>query len=159
MSLLDKIFSLRLFNAGEEMIARKGLNLIGADISDNEINDRVDVTVISPTSITALLALKADKKLTYVAVTGMSKTLTQADAATIQECTNANPVAITVPSLEAGTAMVISQIGAGKVSLTASGVTFQLETGYTAATRNQFVDLILRWRTTTLVQVTGALST
>lgn len=155
MSALDAVFSMRVFADGTEMVSRKKVNFIGPTIADDPAQERLDITIPS----VADLATKANKKLTYVTVPNTTKTLSQSDEATVQECTNNSAVTITAPSLEAGTIIVLSQIGSGKVSVVASGVTLQFETGYTAATRNQFVDIILRWRDSTHVQITGALST
>ncbi|GAA1436262.1 hypothetical protein GCM10009616_35650 [Microlunatus lacustris] len=64
---------------------------------------------------------------------------------------------VTVPSLEAGTCVDLVQVGAGALTLAASGVTFVPEAPGTSAGRGAVVRLL--WLTPTQVAVTGDLAT
>lgn len=98
----------------------------------------------------------------YLASVGLTKTtaytLTQADSGEVISVNSASSVAITVPSLAAGTSIELLRYGAGAVTLTASGTTLRVPTGATASPRVQYSTISLLWRTTTEVIVGGDLT-
>lgn len=159
MGALDAIFSFRLFSNGTELLTRKKVNLIGVTAVDNVAEERTDITIVSSADLTAALALKANKKLTFVTVSDTSKSLSASDEETVQECTSDDPVSITAEQLAAGSVVVLAQIGEGQITVVAgSGVTLEYGPSYQPKSLEQFTDVILRWRTTTIVQVTGQLA-
>ena len=85
-------------------------------------------------------------------------TLTQANSGELIPVNSASSVAITVPVLEVGTSIELLRMGAGAVTLTASGTTFTVPTGATATPRVQGSTLSLLWLTTTSVLVGGDLT-
>lgn len=85
-------------------------------------------------------------------------TLVQADSGEIIPVNSASSVAVTVPSLAVGTSIELFRMGAGAVTLTASGTTFTVPTGSTATPRVQGSTISLLWLTTTSVLVGGDLT-
>lgn len=98
----------------------------------------------------------------YLASIGTTRTaaytLVQANSGEFIPVNSASSVAITVPSLAVGTSIEIQRQGAGAVTLTASGVTFESPTGATLTPRVQGSSISLLWKTTTLVYVSGDLT-
>ena len=64
--------------------------------------------------------------------------LAQADSGEIIRVNSASSVAVTVPSLEQGTSVELVRMGAGAVTLTASGTTLRPPTGTPATPRVQY---------------------
>lgn len=85
-------------------------------------------------------------------------TLTQANSGEVIPVNSASSVAITVPVLEAGTSIELVRLGAGAVTLTASGTTLTIPSGATATPRVQGSSISLLWLTTTSVLVGGDLT-
>jgi hypothetical protein len=85
-------------------------------------------------------------------------TLTQANSGELIPVNSASSVAITVPVLEVGTMVELFRMGAGAVTLTASGTTLTVPTGATATPRVQGSVISLLWVTTTSVLVGGDLT-
>lgn len=98
----------------------------------------------------------------YLASIGTTKTtaytLTQANSGEFIPINSASTVVVTVPSLAAGTSIEIYRQGAGAVTLTASGVTFEGPAGATLTPRVQGSCISLLWRTTGIVVVGGDLT-
>jgi hypothetical protein len=98
----------------------------------------------------------------YLATIGTTRTaaytLVQANSGELIPVNSASAVVITVPVLVAGTSIELFRQGAGAVTLTASGVTFTVPTGATAAPRVQGSTMSLLWLTTTTVLVSGDLT-
>jgi hypothetical protein len=68
---------------------------------------------------------------------------------------SASSVAVTVPTLAAGTTVELVRMGAGAVTLTASGTTLRYPSGATPSPRLQYSSISLLWLSTTEVLVTG----
>lgn len=83
--------------------------------------------------------------------------LAQADSGEIIRVNSASSVAVTVPSLEQGTSVELVRMGAGAVTLTASGTTLRPPTGTPATPRVQYSSIALLWLTSTEVLVSGDL--
>jgi hypothetical protein len=98
----------------------------------------------------------------YLASIGTTRTaaytLTQANSGEVIPVNSASAVAITVPALDAGSVVELVRLGAGAVTLTASGTTFVVPTGATATPRVTGSVLSLLWLTTTSVLVGGDLT-
>lgn len=87
-----------------------------------------------------------------------SFTIAQSDSGEVIPCNSASTIDVTVPSRAVGTSVELIRQGAGALTVTASGVTFLLPTGATAAARVQGSSITLLWLTTTLVSVGGDLT-
>lgn len=89
---------------------------------------------------------------------GTTYTLDTPDDRAILRFSSGSTVTVTVPSLAAGTRVVLIQEGAGQVQLSASGVTLQHPATFDPFTseENSLIELI--WLTSTLVQVVGDLA-
>lgn len=98
----------------------------------------------------------------YLASVGSTKTtaytLLQANSGEIIPINSASSVAITVPVLVVGTSIELYRMGAGAVTLTASGTTLVGPTGATLTPRVQGSVISLLWLTTTSVLVGGDLT-
>lgn len=98
----------------------------------------------------------------YLSAIGSTKTtaytLTQANSGELIPVNSASSVTITVPVLAAGTSIELLRMGAGTVTLTASGTTLTVPTGSTAVPRVQGSTISLLWLTTTSVLVGGDLT-
>jgi hypothetical protein len=98
----------------------------------------------------------------YLASIGTTKTtaytLVQANSGELIPVNSASSVAITVPVLAAGTSIELYRMGAGAVTLTASGTTLTGPTGATLTPRVQGSTISLLWLTTTSVLVSGDLT-
>lgn len=106
-----------------------------------------------------LAALQAQISNVTIATTKTSAyTLTQANSGTIVPVSSASSVAITVPSLTVGSTVEIIRLGAGAVTLTASGVTLVVPAGSTATPRVTGSPISLTWLTATSVLVSGDLT-
>jgi hypothetical protein len=87
-----------------------------------------------------------------------SFTAAQSDSGDVIPVNAGTAVAVTVPSLQAGTSIELVRLGAGAVTLTASGVTLVVPTGATATPRVVGSTISLLWLTTTSVLVGGDLT-
>lgn len=98
----------------------------------------------------------------YLASIGTTRTtaftLVQANSGEFIPVNSASTVAVTVPVLAVGTSIEIQRQGAGAVTLTASGVTFEYAAGSTPTPRAQGSSISLLWKTATLVYVSGDLT-
>lgn len=98
----------------------------------------------------------------YKASIGTTQTaafaLAQSNSGEVIPVSSASSVAVTVPVLEAGTSVELVRLGAGSVTLTASGTTFTGPTGATLTPRVQGSAISLLWLTTTSVLVSGDLT-
>jgi hypothetical protein len=98
----------------------------------------------------------------YLASIGITKTaaytLVQANSGELIPVNSASSVAITVPVLAVGTSIELYRMGAGAVTLTASGTTLVGPSGATLSPRVQGSTISLLWLTTTSVLVGGDLS-
>jgi hypothetical protein len=98
----------------------------------------------------------------YLATVGgthtTSLTLAQSDSGELIPINSASSVAITVPVLAVGTSIELYRMGAGAVTLTASGTTLVGPTGATLTPRVQGSVISLLWLTTTSVLVSGDLA-
>lgn len=108
------------------------------------------------------LDAKALKAPAQVDVT-TSKTLALTDAGTVQECTSASAIAITVPpnssvAFPIGTEIALIRLGAGTLSVVAgSGVTIQ-SSGSKLFVKNQYESACLRQTATNVWSLVGSLS-
>lgn len=84
-------------------------------------------------------------------------TLTQANSGEVIPVNAAGSVTITVPSLEVGTTVELVRLGAGAVTVAASGVTFVQPAGSTLSARVTGSAVSLLWLTATSVLVGGDL--
>lgn len=98
----------------------------------------------------------------YLASIGTTQTtaytLVQANSGELIPVNSASSVAITVPVLAAGTSIELYRMGAGAVTLTASGTTLTGPSGATLTPRVQGSTISLLWLTTTSVLVSGDLT-
>lgn len=85
-------------------------------------------------------------------------TLLQSDSGDIVPINSASSVAVTVPVLATGSSIEIMRMGAGAVTLTASGTTLTGPTGAVLTPRVQGSFISLLWISTTDVRVSGDLS-
>lgn len=85
-------------------------------------------------------------------------TLLQSNSGELIPVNSASAVAITVPVLEVGTSIELYRMGAGAVTLTASGTTLVAPSGATMTPRVQGSVISLLWLTTTSVLVGGDLT-
>lgn len=108
-------------------------------------------------SLTTAVGTKANKRLVVNSQTGTTYTLVQGDEDTGVETTNAAAVTVTVPTLAAGTSIVVWQWGAGQVTFSASGVTLRSPDGTKIAA--QYKHAVLFWRSATEVQISGLVTT
>lgn len=125
-----------------------GADAIGAQIPVNRGGTTVRV---SPKQLDAAA-------LDYPATTAATSiTLDANNDRTVIRTTAGTTVTVTVPSLAQGTAILIIQEGAGQVQLSASGVTLHHPATFLPNAAEQYSEIVLHWKTTTLVQVTGDL--
>jgi hypothetical protein len=85
-------------------------------------------------------------------------TVAQSNSGEVIPVNSGSSVAATVPVLAVGTSVELIRQGAGALTLTASGTTFLLPAGATAAARVQGSSIALLWLTTTSVLVSGDLA-
>jgi hypothetical protein len=85
-------------------------------------------------------------------------TLAQSDSGESIRVNSASAVVVTAPSLEAGTSVEIVRMGAGAVTVSASGTTLRFPTGSSAGCRAQYSAISLLWFTTTEILVSGDLA-
>ena len=96
--------------------------------------------------------------LTYPATTAATSiTLDADDDRTYIRCTAGTTVTVTVPTLAQGTAILLCQEGAGQIQLSADGVTLHHPDAFLPNTAEQESEILLHWKTATLVQVGGDL--
>lgn len=122
------------------------------DINDLSVSDVKTLLAYTPSDI------GAEPTLAYPATTAATSiTLDASNDRTVIRTTAGTTVTVTVPSLAQGTAILIIQEGAGQVQLSASGVTLHHPATFLARAAEQYSEILLHWKTTTLVQVTGDL--
>jgi len=85
-------------------------------------------------------------------------TLAQADSGEVIRVNSASAVVVTAPTLEVGTSVEIVRMGAGAVTISASGTTLRFPSGQAASCRAQYSSISLLWLTTTEVLVAGDLT-
>jgi hypothetical protein len=99
---------------------------------------------------------------TYTANIGTTETsnftIAQSNSGEVKPVNSASSVAATVPVLAVGTSVELIRQGAGALTLTASGTTFLLPSGASAAARVQGSSVQLLWLTTSSVLVSGDLA-
>lgn len=100
--------------------------------------DAAGLSYPAPTAATAI-TLDADDDRTYIRTTA------------------GTTVTVTVPTLAQGTMVMLCQEGAGQIQLSASGVTLDYPATFLARAAEQKSEILLHWKTATLVQVTGDL--
>lgn len=102
--------------------------------------------------------LGAEEALTYPATTAATSiTLDADDDRTVIRTTAGTTVTVTVPTLAQGTAILLCQEGGGQIQLSASGVTLHHPATFLPNAAEQYSEVLLHWKTTTLVQVSGDL--
>lgn len=107
-------------------------------------------TTLSVVAASVIPAAPAAKTSAY--------TLLQTDNNTTIVVNSASTVAITAPSLTAGTAITIAQRGAGKVTITASGTTLTWYPSGSTGTAGAGAQMTLYWDTSTTILIGGAVS-
>lgn len=123
----------------------------GADAIDVQVPvNRGGTTVrVSPKQLDAAA-------LDYPATTSATSiTLDADDDRTYIRCTAGTTVTVTVPTLAQGTTILLCQEGAGQIQLSASGVTLHHPDAFLSNSNEQYSEILLHWKTTTLVQVSG----
>lgn len=121
------------------------------------------VPISDVTGLQAALDARATNLMSLVTVSGTTKTFALSDAFTKQECTNGSAVTLTIPlnatvAFVVGTWLGLSQIGAGQLTVAATGgVTLQSESSM-VKTAAQFTDLWLLKRATNTWLLTGRLT-
>lgn len=102
--------------------------------------------------------LGAEEALSYPATTSATSiTLSASNNRQYIRCTADTTVTVTVPELAQGTAILLVQEGDGQIQLSADGVTLRHPATFLAQTAEQESEILLHWKTTTLVQVSGDL--
>lgn len=107
-------------------------------------------------------ALAAAQQVAINSQTGTTYTLVAGDASKAVECSNASAIALTVPTntsvaFAVGTVIEVTQVGAGQITVSGAGVTFNQAGGL--KTRAQWSSIILRKRATDTWLVTGDTAT
>lgn len=98
-------------------------------------------------------------EVSFVTVSGTSKTLGLSDRQTCQDCTNGAAVTITVPqnasvAFNIGTVIEVMQSGAGQVTIAGAGITFRSRNSE-QKTAGQFASIFLKKVATDTWQITG----
>lgn len=106
-----------------------------ANLGIGNIDNTSDANKPVSTASQSALNLKTDKLVTLNNQTGTTYTLAASDANLLVTLSNANPIAVTIPTnasipIATGTQIDLIQIGAGKVTFSGAGVTINSKSGY-----------------------------